>query len=98
GGDLTLLGRLKPDVSIEQARAEMTVLYRQTVADDKSGGARFLRVMKFEMEPAGAGLSGVRDQYARPLLVLMAVVGLLLLIACTNVASLLLARGAARQR
>jgi putative ABC transport system permease protein len=98
GGDLALVGRLKPGVSIEQARAETAVLYRHTVEQDKSGGNRFLRVMQFELEPAGAGLSGVRDQFARPLLVLMALVGLLLLVACTNVASLLLARGAARQR
>ena len=98
GGDLALVGQLKPGVSFEQARAEMTVLYRNTVEQDTSGGSRFSRFMKFEMEPAGAGLSRVRDQFAKPLLVLMAVVGLLLMIACTNVASLLLARGAARQR
>jgi predicted permease len=97
-GAVNLVGRLKPGVSLEQARAEMAVLYRRTLEDEKPGGNRFLRVMKFEMEPAGAGMSRLRDRYAQPLLVLMAVVGLLLMVACTNVASLLLARGAARQR
>jgi predicted permease len=94
----TLVGRLKPGVSLEQARAELALLYRRTLEDEKPGGNRFLHVMKFEMEPAGAGMSRVRDRYAQPLLVLMAVVALLLMVACTNVASLLLARGAARQR
>jgi putative ABC transport system permease protein len=98
-GALTLVGRLKPGVSIDTARAEMAVLFRQAVeAEPKSRANALLRGMKFEMEPAGGGLSRARDQFARPLMVLMAAVGLLLLIACTNVASMLLARGAARQR
>ena len=96
--NLALVGRLKPGVSMEQARAEMAVLYQQTVPRSKSRNAIFQQFMRFEMEPAGAGLSGVRDHYARPLLALMAGVAILLLIACANLASLLLARATARQR
>src|SRR4029077_20736744 len=51
-----------------------------------------------ELLPAGAGLVRVRDQYGKPLLLLTAVVGLLLLLACLNMASMLLARSAGRQR
>jgi putative ABC transport system permease protein len=96
---MKLLGRLKPEASIEQARAEMSVLNQWRVEDlAKTRNAPFLREFKIDVEPAGAGFSALRDEYAKPLLVLMAMVGLLLLLACTNVASMLLARGAARQR
>jgi predicted permease len=96
---LKLAARLKPGVSIEQARAEMSVLYQWTIADEfKTNDDRNVRDWKMEVQPAGAGLSHLRDQYEKPALVLMGVVALLLLIACTNVASLLLTRGAARQR
>jgi len=107
GPSLALVGRLAPGVTIAQARSEMAVLYHQIVASDPNGGARFQRVMRFELEPAGTGLTGVpsggglasvRGAYGKPLAVVMAVVGVLLLIACTNLAGLLLARGAARQR
>ena len=98
-GGLVLIARLKPGVSIEQARAEMSVLYQFTIEERaKTSKDPLVQQLKIEVEPAGAGLSRLRDQYAKPLLALMVVVGLLLLIACTNVASLLLARGAARQK
>jgi putative ABC transport system permease protein len=102
-GNLALIARLKPAVSIEQARAEMAVLFQWTVeerARDASASRRALeRQLKFAVDPAGAGLSTpLRDQFAKPLLALMAVVALLLLIACTNLAGMLLARGAVRQR
>jgi predicted permease len=96
---LRLVGRLKPGVPLKQARAEMAVLFRWTIEDEaKVNDDPSVRNWTIEVEPAGAGLSRLRDQFAKPLLLLMAIVSLLLLIACANVASLLLARGAARQR
>jgi predicted permease len=96
---LKLAARLKPGVSIEQARAEMNVLWQWTVEEEfKANDDRTVRAWKMEVQPAGTGLSTLRDQFGKPALVLMAVVALLLLIACANIASLLLARGAARRR
>ena len=95
---LWLVGRLKPEVSLQQAQAEIAVLYESTLEDQaRATNNPFIRKMKFEMEPAGAGLSQLREEWTKPLLLLMAVVGLLLLIACTNLASMLLARGATRE-
>ena len=98
GGQLSLVGRLKPGVSVDQARAEMAVLYESTLDQQaRATNNPFIRKMKFEMEPAGAGVSSLREEWAKPLLLLMIVVGLLLVIACVNLAGMLLARGAARE-
>ena len=98
GAPLALIGRLKPGVSVDQARAEMSVLFQFTL-DEMSKGSKnpLIRKIKLEIVPAGAGLAFLRDQFEQPLLVLMVLVGLLLLIACTSIATLLLARGAARE-
>jgi putative ABC transport system permease protein len=97
-GGLALVGRMKPGVSIEQARAEMAVLFRFTLDEltSRSRDAQ-LRRMTFELAAAGTGLSLLRDTFAKPLVALVSIAGLLLLIACANIAGLFLARGAARQ-
>ena len=99
-GSLTLIGRLRSGVSLQQARAEMAVLFRWTLEERTSNSKDpVMRQLRFTVEPAGAGLStALRYQFTQPLRVLMAVVGLLLLVACANVANMLLAQGASRQR
>jgi predicted permease len=102
---VALLGRLKPGVSMKQAQSELSLLYQQSIHASPLRRDPNWSGVQFKLESAAAGLSRdvppwgrVRDLYSKPLLFLMAVVGLLLLIACTNMASMLLARGAARQR
>ena len=96
---LGLIARLKPGVSIEQAQAEMQVLHRFRTEElaRTSKDPQWLQA-RLEVEPAATGLSALRDRFATPLRLLMAGVVLLLLIACSNVASLLFTRSAARRR
>ena len=99
-GTLTvgLIGRLKPGTSIEQARAEMRVLDRFRIEQFAKTAPNVAASLTIEVDPAATGLAMLRDQFSKPLLALMTVVGLLLFAACTNIAGMLMARGAARQR
>ncbi len=94
---LGLMARLKPAVTLDQARAEMRVLDRFRV-ELLSRRSPNLQKLTIDLEPARAGFALMRDRYGKPLWTLLAIVALLLLVACTNVAGVLLARSSARRR
>lgn len=95
----SMLGRLEPGVTIAQAQAEMRVLDRPRLADLEARRHDVQwRHVTLDLEPAGAGLSVLRERFASSLRLMMSAVSVLLLLACINVASMLLARGAARRR
>ena len=100
---LTVVGRLKPGVTRGQADAVLTAfgrnyMQRNTKERMSAYAQRVFESERVSVTPAATGLQGRAKRAARQLYVLMAVVGLVLLVACVNLANLLLARTAARQR
>jgi putative ABC transport system permease protein len=100
-GWLLVIGRPKPGISPAQATARLKTLapgiFKASFQPGQIGADGYLE-RTFDTMPAATGTSYLRSHYGGAMIALMAVVGLVLLITCANLATLLLARGAARQR
>ena len=94
---LGVIGRLKPGIGPAKAKSELQVILARTL-QAKLKTATNVAFPSIGVMPAGRGLNELREKFSTSLLLLMGMVGLVLLIACANVAGLLMARASARQK
>ena len=100
---LAIMGRLKPWWTLERAMAEVKTIsaavFDNTVPEHyKPEQANYYRHYQLTALPGGSGISSLRHDMGEPLSVLLGITGLVLLIACANLANLTLARASARER
>ncbi len=100
---LQVMARLAPGISRQRAEAGINITFQQTLRDWAAAlpterERRGMLNEKIELRPGNRGASTVRGQFSDPLVLLMAMVSVVLLIACANIANLMLAKASGRQR
>jgi predicted permease len=103
---ITLMARRKPEVTLAQAQASLDILYHQVLEEELQEQGSSVNAhdkaqrlsSRIQLEPGNQGFAHLRGEMERPLLLMFGVTGIVLLVACANLANLLLARNAKRKQ